>query len=95
MKKLETLAARMAKTRELLKTLEAEYEELRLVQIRKVEYTKNDKTGAYALSFNGRKLNAAFGTWGRLKVTENRKVIVPEFWGGIHDLRFEIALGNV
>ena len=91
--KLEALKTKLSTARARVAKLEEEFETVRLAELRRVDYTKNDNS--YTLRFNGRKINAEFGVWGRLKVTENRKVIVSEFDGGIHDLRFAIALGNV
>lgn len=90
---LNTLQIQLANARARVADLEAKYQEARLKELQKVELIKNEHS--YTLKFNGRRINAARGSYGRLKVTENKKVIISEYFGNVHDLRCEIALGLI
>lgn len=90
---IKTLQIQLANARARVATLEAKYQEARLKELQKVELVKNERS--YTLLYNGRRINAARGNFGRLKVTENKKVIVSEYFGNVHDLRFAIAQGDI
>ena len=90
---IKTLAIQLSNARARVADLEAKYEAARLAELRKVELIKNERS--YTLLYKGRRINAARGAFGRLKVTENKRVIESEFFGGVHDLRFAIAQGDI
>lgn len=81
------------KARKQLADLEAQRDQLRLEALRQVEMTKND--ASITLSFNGRKINARKNIHNRYVVKEGRKTLKNEYFGSIHDLRFEIARGTI
>ena len=90
---IKTLQIQLSNARARVNDLEAKFEAIRLAELRKVELIKNERS--YTLLYKGRRINAARGNWGRLKVTENKKVIVSEYFGNVHDLRFAIAQGDI
>lgn len=91
---LVKLSIQIDKARKHLADLEQEMADRRLEALRQVEVIKNDQS--ITLVFNGRKINARKNPRrGRYKVTEGRKTLVSEYFGGIHDLRFEIATGQI
>ena len=88
------LEIQIDKTRKQLATLEQQLADIRLEALRQVEMIKNDQS--ITLVFNGRKINARKNPRrGRYKVTEGRKTIHSEYFGGIHDLRFDLATGRI
>ncbi len=89
----KVLEIQLANARARVAALEEKFEAARLAELRKVELIKNERS--YTLLYKGRRINAARGNFGRLKVTENKRVIESEFFGNVHDLRFAIALGDI
>jgi len=92
-KDLKKLAQKIEKLSEDLAGAKAEYDEIRLAELRKVSMKKNDCS--ITLLFNGRAINARRGRWGRYEVKEGKRVLAKEYFGNIHDLRFEIAQGAI
>jgi hypothetical protein len=45
--------------------------------------------------FKGRRINAKQNSYGRYVVKESGKILISEFHGNIHSLRFNIAVGAV
>ena len=85
-KAINTLSKNIGATANLLTTLKDEYAELRLKALRTVETTKVGETITLESG----------NSYGRFKVTEGKKTLVNEYMGGgIHDLRFDIAMGNI
>jgi hypothetical protein len=95
MTKLEKLAAKIDGLREQLRSAEAEFQELRLAQLRRVEMTKTGET--VTLKFGSRVIKAKKPARynDRWNLTENGKKIATEMFGGIHDIRFAISQGAV
>ncbi len=85
-------AQKIERLREDLRTAEAEYKELWLAEMRRVSMKKNDTS--VSLMFNGRTINARERAFG-FEVKEGRRVLVKEYRGSIHDLRFAIAQGAI
>jgi len=93
-KAINTLSKNIGATANLLTTLKDEYAELRLKALRTVETTKVGET--ITLESGNRIIKAKKNSYGRFKVTEGKKTLVNEYMGGgIHDLRFDIAMGNI
>ena len=77
-----------------LKNLESEFDALRLEALRTVEMKKNGDT--FTLKSGKNEFKVVMNrTRGRFKVSKAGKVIVPEYFGGIHDMRFDIAMGLI
>ena len=93
-KELAAMALNINNAEAQLIKMKADYAELRLKALRTVETTKVGDT--ITLDAGNRILKAKKNSHGRFKVTEGRKTLVSEYMGGgIHDLRFDIALGNI
>jgi hypothetical protein len=90
---LTKLAQKIEQLSEDLQSAKAEYDEIRLTELRKVSMKKNDSS--ITLLFNGRTINAKKNRWGRFAVKEGKTTLVKEYFGNIHDLRFDIAQGAV
>ena len=93
-KELAAMALNINNAEAQLSKMKADYAELRLEALRTVTTTKVGDT--ITLESNNRILKAKKNAHGRFRVTEGRKTLVPEYMGGgIHDLRFDIALGKI
>jgi hypothetical protein len=92
--KYEKLKTKLADSIVARAKLNAEYDEHRLATLRKVEMTKVGET--VTLKFGDRVLKAKKNArYGRYKVTDGKTTVVAEYFGGIHDLRFAMALETV
>ena len=93
--KVTTIQTQLQNARARVAALEAKFAEARLAELRKVEMTKNGET--ITLTFGPRvikaKKPARFND--RYNLTENGKRIATEVFGGIHDIRFAIAQGQI
>ena len=65
----------------------------RLEMLRTVEMIRNDSS--ITLVLGDRKINARKNRYGRYTVKEGRKTLDSDYLGGIHDLRFAMALGSI
>lgn len=93
MTKFEQIAQRIESLEKDLAQARAERDALRLETMRQVEIVRND--ASTTLLFQGRVINAKKNRYGRFKVTESKKTLVSEYFGNIHDLRVDIALGAI
>lgn len=93
MSKMEQVLDRINLFQKALAEAQAEYAELRLEELKKVTVTRND--ASTTLAFNGRVINAKKNRYGRYRVTEQKKTLVSEYFGSIHDLRFDVAQGRI
>ena len=92
-KELVTLAKNITVARDELSKYEARYDELRLKALRSVTSTKIGET--ITLESGNRVIKAKKNSHGRYKVTEGKKTLDAEYFGGIHDLRFAVAMGRI
>ena len=93
-KAITETAKALAGSKKLVAQLEADFAELRLEALRTVAMTKVDDT--ITLEAGNRIIKARKNVHGRYKVTEGHKTLISEYMGGnIHDLRFELAMGNI
>jgi hypothetical protein len=92
-KQLKSLALQISNARHHLELLEGQYEAFRLEALRKVEVVKN--AASFTLVFKGRRINARKNVYNRFVVREGGKTLVKEYFGSIHDLRFNIAQGVI
>jgi hypothetical protein len=77
-----------------LDNMKATYADLRLKALQTVTTTKVGNT--ITLESGNRIIKAKKNVHGRFKVTEGKKTLINEYMGGgIHDLRFDIAMGKV
>ena len=94
-KQLKSLAVQISNAKQHLDSLESQYAAFRLDALREVEMVKND--ASITLLFKGRRINAKkparFND--RYNLTENGKSIGKEVFGGIHDIRFAVAMGQI
>jgi hypothetical protein len=88
-----TLSQRVTQLQAELVNAKEELEAMRLAELRKVRLRKNDLS--MTLTFNGRILNARKNRHGRLTVKEGKRVLVSEYFGSVHDLRFAVAQGVI
>lgn len=93
MSKLEQIQQRINSLQKDLESAKAEYDAMRLALLKEVDVVRND--ASITLRFKGRVINAKKNRYGRYKVTENKKTLSSEYFGGIHDLRFSIACGLI
>ena len=84
----------IAMARRNLETMEAELAEMRLEALRSVEMIKGDNTvtllhgkDVYKCAFNRR--------YQRYSIKKNGVMVVKESLWGIHDIRFQIAMGGI
>jgi len=89
----KTLQTQLVNARADLADLEAKYADARLKQLKMVEMVKND--ASTTLVFKGRTINARKNTHNRYVVKESGKTLINEYFGSIHDLRFDIAQGMI
>ena len=92
-KKIDTLIKKIGATSAQLSALKAEYDQLRLEALRTVAYTIVGE--AIILESGARIIKIKKNRHGRYKVTEGKTTLIPEYLGGLHDLRFEVAMGNI
>ena len=92
---LTLLAKNIVAAEKLVAKLEAEYNELRLKALRTVEVTQVGKT--ITLTSGNRIIKAKKPARynDRYDLQENGKLIAKEVHGGIHDIRFKIAMGKL
>ena len=77
-----------------LDQMDAELAEIRLELLRKVTMKKNDKSTI--LNYGNRSIKAIYNSRrNAYNLEENGKRIFTEARASIHDLRFEIAMGNI
>jgi hypothetical protein len=93
MSKFQKLAVQISKARARLEDLESQASSLRLETLKQVKMVRNDQS--ITLLFKDRSINARKNRWGRFTVKEGRKILDSEYFGNIHDLRFDLAVGNV
>lgn len=93
MSKLQQIQQRINSLQRDLESAKAEYDAMRLALLREVDMVRNDTS--ITLLFKNRVINARKNRYGRYKITENKKTLVNEYLGGIHDLRFSIACGLI
>ena len=84
----------IAMARRNLETMEAELAEMRLEALRTVEMIKGENTvtllhgkDVYKCAFNRR--------YQRYSIKKNGVMVVKESLWGIHDIRFQIAMGGI
>ena len=92
-KELAAMALNINNAEAQLIKMKAEYDALRLEALRTVAYTIVGE--AIILESGARVIKIKKNRHGRYKVTEGKTTLVPEYMGGLHDLRFEIAMGNI
>lgn len=93
MSKLEQIQNRINSLQKDLAAAMAEYDAMRLALLREVDMVRNDSS--ITLLFKNRVINAKRNRYGRFKVTESKKTLVNEYFGDIHDLRFDVACGLI
>ena len=93
MTKFEQIEQRIDSLEKDLALARAEQGALRLETMRQVEVVRND--ASTTLLFKGRIINAKKNAYGRYKVTERKNTLVSEYFGGIHDLRVDVARGVI
>ena len=93
MTKFEQIEQRIDSLEMALARARAERDALRLETMRQVEMVRN--AASTTLLFKGRVINAKKNAYGRYKVTESKKTLVNEYFGNIHDLRVDVACGNI
>ena len=91
--KIVKLGIQIDKTRKQLADLESEMAELKLETLREVDMVKNNSS--ITLTFKGRKINARKNTHNRYVIKEGGKTLATDYPSGIHDLRFDLAMGNI
>ena len=94
-KELATIAKGIQAARDQLDKYEAQYAELRLKAIRSVEMTKVGATVTLESGNRVIKAKKPARYNDRWNLTENGKSIAKEYWGSIHDIRFNIAMGQL
>ena len=94
-KAINTLSKNIGATANLLTTLKNEYDELRLKALRTVESTKVGDTITLEAGNRVIKAKKPARYNDRWNLTENGKRIATEYFGGIHDIRFDIAMGKI
>jgi hypothetical protein len=87
------LEIQLDKARKQVAALEEQIAQIRLEALRQVEMVKNDSS--ITLLFKGRRINARKNTHNRYVVKEGKTTLKNEYYGGIHDLRFDIARGVI
>jgi hypothetical protein len=87
------LEIQIDKTRKQLAALESQLADIRLAALRQVEMVKNDRS--ITLVFNGRRINAKKNVHNRYVVKEGKSTLKDEYFGSIHDLRYDIARGTI
>ena len=92
-KELVAMVKNITVARAELDKYEARYDELRLKALRTVTTTKVGET--ITLESGNRIIKAKKNRFGRYKVTEGKKTLDAEYFGGIHDLRFAVAMGQI
>jgi cystathionine beta-lyase family protein involved in aluminum resistance len=94
-KELAQIAKGIDSARKALATYEAQYAALRLKAIRTVEMTKVGET--ITLEAGNRVIKAKkYARYNdRWSLTEHGKSIAKEYFGSIHDIRFNIAMGQI
>lgn len=92
-KKIDTLSKKIGQVDAELSRMKAEYDALRLEALRTVAYTIVGE--AIILESGARIIKIKKNRHGRYKVTEGKTTLIPEYLGGLHDLRFEVAMGNI
>ena len=93
MKRMDELARKINTLRKDIVDMEREIAELRLSELKKVAMKRNDSS--VSLLFNGRTVNASRNRYGRLTVKAEGRVLVSDYFGNIHDLRFDIAQSQI
>ena len=91
--KMQKLASEIAKTQAHLDQLNRQAAELRLAEIRKVEMVKNEKSTT--LVYYGRRVNVRKNSYGRYLIKEGSRVLDNDYFGSIHDLRFDLVMGQI
>jgi hypothetical protein len=92
-KQLKSLAAQISDAQHHLDSLQSQYAACRLEVLQQVQVVKN--AASITLMFKGRRINAKQNSYGRYVVKESGKILISEFHGNIHSLRFNIAVGAV
>lgn len=92
-RKMQKLTSEIAKTQAHLDQLNRQAADLRLAEIRKVEMVKNEKSTS--LVYYGRRVNVRKNGYGRYSVKEGSRVLHNDYFGSIHDLRFDLATGQI
>jgi hypothetical protein len=89
------LEIQLDKARKQVAALQEQIAQIRLEALREVEMVKND--ASITLLFKGRRINAKKPSRfnDRYNLTENGKRIATEVFGGIHEIRFQIAVGQI
>ena len=95
MSKITSLVKQMSTLRKQLAQLDAEYQQLRLETLKEVEISSRGET--LTLSYGTREVKAKkMGAYNRWKVWEGDRVLIREYTrGGLHDIRFMIATGQI
>ena len=94
-KELAQIAKGIDSARKALATYEAQYAALRLKAIRTVEMTKVGETITLESGNRVIKARKPRNYNDRWNLTENGKSIGKEVFGGIHDIRFNIVMGQI
>jgi len=87
------LMDRAAELNDELTEVQKQIDEFRLEQLRRVEVKRNERSTT--LLYNGRRLNLKKGMWGRFQIKEQGKILVSEFSGNVHDIRFAVAMNQL
>ena len=94
-KELAQIGNGISAARKALDKYEAQYAELRLKAIRTVTMTKVGDTVTLESSNRVIKAKKPARYNDRWNLTENGKRIATEYFGSIHDIRFNIAMGQI
>lgn len=92
-KQLKSLAVQISTAQHHLDNLVGQYAAFRLDALQKVQVVKN--AGSFTLLFKGRIINARKNSYGRYTVRESGRTLASDYLGGMHDLRFSIAQGEI
>lgn len=95
MSRITSLVKRMQSLRTKLAQMDAEYQQLRLETLKAVEISSRGNT--LTLRYGRREVKAKkMGAYNLWRVWEGNRVLIREFhMGGLHDIRFMIATGQI
>lgn len=92
-KAIKALQAKLDAAKKEVAKLEAQMAEARLTMIRSVPMTTVGAT--ITLEAGNRIVKAKKNVHGRYKVTEGKKTLHSNYFGSIHDIRFDLAMGTI
>ena len=92
-KAIKALQAKLNAAKKEVIKLESEMQAARLTMIRSVAMTKVGDT--ITLEAGNRIVKAKLGNHCRFRVTEGKTTLAREYFGTIHDIRFDLAMGTI